>query len=142
MPVQAVLNAYPDWKIPGAVIAIVPTADRSKATVKVRVALTSKDSRIVPDMGVRVSFLEQKNENKPLTGFWVPNGAVLKDGNATYVFTITDGKAVRTAVTVAESNDSESRISKGVAKGDSLVATPDKDLKDGAKVVRKADAGQ
>jgi hypothetical protein len=49
---------------------------------------------------------------------------------------------VRTAVTVADSNDSESRISKGVAKGDSLVAAPDKDLKDGAKVVRKADAGQ
>jgi hypothetical protein len=104
--------------------------------------LTSKDSRIVPDMGVRVSFLEQKNENKPLTGFWVPNGAVLKDGDNAFVFAIVDGKAVRTAVTVAESNDSESRISKGVAKGDSLVAAPDKDLKDGAKVVRKADAIQ
>ena len=142
MPVQAVLNAYPDWKIPGAVIAIVPTADRSKATVKVRVALNSKDPRIVPDMGVRVSFLEAKTDDKPLTGYWVPNGAVLKDGNAAFVFTIVDGKAVRTAVTVAESNDSESRISKGVAKGDSLVAAPDKELKDGTKVVRKADAGQ
>jgi RND family efflux transporter MFP subunit len=142
MPVQAVLNAYPDWKIPGAVIAIVPTADRSKATVKVRVALNSKDPRIVPDMGVRVSFLEAKTDDKPLTGYWVPNGAVLKDGNASYVFTIVDGKAVRTAVTVAESNDSESRISKGVAKGDSLIAAPDKDLKDGAKVARKADAAK
>ena len=56
-PVEAMLNAYPDWKIPGAVIAIIPTADRSKATVKVRVALKQKDPRIVPDMGVRVSFL-------------------------------------------------------------------------------------
>jgi hypothetical protein len=108
----------------------------------VRVALNSKDPRIVPDMGVRVSFLEAKTDDKPLTGFWVPNGAVVKDGNAAFVFTIVDGKAVRTAVTVADSNDSESRISKGVAKGDSLVAAPDKDLKDGAKVVRKADAGQ
>ena len=53
---------------------------------------------------------------------------------------IVDGKAVRTAVTVAESNDSESRISKGVAKGDSLVAAPDKDLKDGAKVEVKGSA--
>ncbi|MEE7548757.1 efflux RND transporter periplasmic adaptor subunit, partial [Xanthomonas sp. Kuri4-1] len=59
MPVEAILNAYPDWKIPGEVIAIVPTADRGKATVKVRVALNLKDPRIVPEMGVRVSFLER-----------------------------------------------------------------------------------
>ena len=52
MPIQATLNAYPDWQIPGEVIAIIPTADRSKATVKVRVALNTKDQRIVPDMGV------------------------------------------------------------------------------------------
>ena len=58
MPAEAVLDAYPDWKIPAHVIAIIPTADRSKATVKVRVALEQKDARIVPDMGVRVSFLE------------------------------------------------------------------------------------
>jgi len=56
-PVDATLNAYPDWKIPGSVIAIIPTADRSKATVKVRIAIRSKDPRIVPDMGVRVGFL-------------------------------------------------------------------------------------
>ncbi|NEL41367.1 MAG: efflux RND transporter periplasmic adaptor subunit, partial [Xanthomonas perforans] len=59
MPVETVLNAYPEWKIPGEVIAIIPTADRGKATVKVRVALKVKDPRIVPEMGVRVSFLEQ-----------------------------------------------------------------------------------
>ena len=57
-PVESVLNAYPDWKIPSHVIAIIPTADRSKATVKVRIGLDLKDDRIVPDMGVRVSFLE------------------------------------------------------------------------------------
>ena len=56
-PVEATLNAYPDWKIPGAVIAIIPTADRSKATVKVRIAIKQKDKRLVPDMGVRVAFL-------------------------------------------------------------------------------------
>ena len=59
MPVEATLNAYPDWKIPAEVIAIIPTADRGKATVKVRIALKQRDARIVPDMGVRVSFLEQ-----------------------------------------------------------------------------------
>ncbi|MGC2463337.1 MAG: efflux RND transporter periplasmic adaptor subunit, partial [Steroidobacteraceae bacterium] len=59
---QAVLDAYPDWTIPAHVIAIIPTADRSKATVKVRVAIEQKDPRILPDMGVRVSFLEQASE--------------------------------------------------------------------------------
>src|SRR5688572_16174683 len=63
MPVEAVLNAYPDWRIPAEVIAIIPTADRAKATVKVRIALKSKDARIVPDMGVRVSFLEQEDKS-------------------------------------------------------------------------------
>src|SRR6478736_4134358 len=58
-PVESTLNAYPDWKIPGKVIAIIPTADRGKATVKVRVGLDVRDPRIVPDMGVRVSFLEK-----------------------------------------------------------------------------------
>ncbi|HWS40472.1 MAG TPA: efflux RND transporter periplasmic adaptor subunit, partial [Arenimonas sp.] len=79
MPIEAVLNAYPEWKIPGEVIAIIPTADRSKATVKVRVALDSKDPRIVPDMGVRVSFLEAKDASKPLIGFWLPNNVIVKE---------------------------------------------------------------
>ncbi len=60
-PAQAVLDAYPDWNIPAHVIAIIPTADRNKATVKVRVALDQKDPRILPDMGVRVSFLESES---------------------------------------------------------------------------------
>ncbi|MGE0434246.1 MAG: efflux RND transporter periplasmic adaptor subunit [Planctomycetota bacterium] len=63
MPVEAVLNAYPDWRIPAEVIAIIPTADRSKATVKVRIGFRIKDSRIVPEMGVRVSFLATDDEN-------------------------------------------------------------------------------
>ena len=57
-PVEAMLNAYPAWKLPGEVIAIIPTADRSKATVKVRIAIKLRDPRIVPDMGVRVAFLD------------------------------------------------------------------------------------
>jgi RND family efflux transporter MFP subunit len=58
MRAEAVLDAYPDWKIPAHVIAVVPTADRGKATVKVRVALERKDPRLLPDIGVRVSFLQ------------------------------------------------------------------------------------
>ena len=140
MPIEAVLNAYPEWKIPGEVIAIIPTADRSKATVKVRVALDSKDPRIVPDMGVRVSFLEAKNDSKPLVGFWVPNSAIIKEGEQQFVFLVIDGKAKRTEVTSVDSNDSESRINKGVSKGDSIIVTPNKDMKDDSDVVLKSSA--
>jgi multidrug efflux pump subunit AcrA (membrane-fusion protein) len=57
--VNAVLDAYPDWTIPAAVIAIVPTANREKATVKVRIGVKNKDPRILPDMAVKVTFLEE-----------------------------------------------------------------------------------
>ena len=65
---QAVLDAYPDWTIPAHVIAIIPTADRSKATVKVRIGIDQKDPRILPDMGVRVSFLEADAAEAGATG--------------------------------------------------------------------------
>src|SRR5262249_15851205 len=58
-PAEAVLDAYPDWTIPAHVIATIPTADRNKATVKVRIGFDQRDPRILPDMGVRVSFLDQ-----------------------------------------------------------------------------------
>src|SRR5438132_1444648 len=92
-PVEATLNAYPDWKIPGSVIAIIPTADRSKATVKVRIAIRSKDPRIVPDMGVRVAFFGSPSA-APATpvaqGVLVPAGAARSAGA---VFVYADGKA-------------------------------------------------
>lgn len=140
MPIEAVLNAYPEWKIPGDVIAIIPTADRSKATVKVRVALKSKDPRIVPDMGVRVSFLEAQDTSKPLVGFWVPSNTLIKEGEQQFVFTVVDGKAKRIAVTTIESNDNDTLINKGVSKGDSIIVTPSKDLKDGSEVAIKTSA--
>ena len=92
MPVEAILNAYPEWKIPGEVIAIIPTADRGKATVKVRVALKVKDPRIVPEMGVRVSFLEQAQPQaaaKP-QGVRVPGGAVVQRDGASVAFVLGD----------------------------------------------------
>ena len=93
MPVEAVLNAYPDWRIPAEVIAIIPTADRAKATVKVRIALKSKDPRIVPDMGVRVSFLEEEKD-KPAAAqqaaprTQLPAAALRKDGEQDIVFVV------------------------------------------------------
>src|SRR3546814_19588537 len=91
MPVQAVLNAYPDWKIPAKVIAIIPAADRAKATVKVRIAISERDPRIVPDMGVRVSFLEAPGAGQVLSGVWLPSRAIVDGKDAPHaVFVIAD----------------------------------------------------
>ena len=137
-PVESVLNAYPDWKIPSHVIAIIPTADRSKATVKVRIALDAKDDRIVPDMGVRVSFLE---ESKPQAvaqaaprGVLVPAGALRKDGDKDIVFLVKDGKAQRRAVSVGATVGDARQVLAGVNSGDSVIVDAPEELKDGSSV--------
>jgi len=138
MPVEAVLNAYPDWKIPAEVIAIVPTADRSKATVKVRIALKSKDARIVPDMGVRVSFLDEAKPDAPApVGAFVPGRAVVTVDGASHVFTVVDGQARRVDVVLGEKRDAEQQVTSGLAGGETVVLSPRENLRDGAKVAVK-----
>ena len=90
-PATIKLNAYPDWEIPAEVIAVIPTADRSKATVKVRVGFKEKDARVLPDMGARVSFLTRSapNESKnapPAVAVVVPTDAVQANGDTGTVF--------------------------------------------------------
>jgi RND family efflux transporter MFP subunit len=138
-PVDAVLNAYPDWKIPSHVIAIIPTADRSKATVKVRIGLDQKDPRIVPDMGVRVSFLEEKKpapqaQQQAPRGVLVPGGALRKDGDKDIVFVVKEGKAQRRAVSVGGNVGESRQLLAGVAAGETVVLEAPPELKDGAKV--------
>ena len=143
-PVEAVLNAYPEWKIPAHVIAIVPTADRSKATVKVRIALDERDGRIVPDMGVRVAFLE---EDKPATaaapaapGVLVPAAAIRKDGNVDVVYVLKDGKAQRRAVSLGGTVGDSRQLRAGVAAGERVITEAPAELKDGDAVETKAGA--
>jgi RND family efflux transporter MFP subunit len=133
-PVEATLNAYPDWKIPGSVIAIIPTADRSKATVKVRIAIRSKDARIVPDMGVRVGFLGTAwtAARAPVApGVLVPADAVRSDGT---VFVYANGRVERRTVTPGHVRGAEREILKGVRTGEHVVIAPPLALKDGAAV--------
>ena len=138
MPVEAVLNAYPEWKIPGAVIAIVPTADRSKATVKVRIALREKDPRIVPDMGVRVSFLEAAKPGAPKpSGVWVPTRAVQASEGKHVVFVLRDDEVERVEVAVGEVRDADQQVLRGLAEGDTVVLSPPKGLRDGSRVTIK-----
>lgn len=137
MPAEAVLDAYPDWKIPAHVIAIVPAADRGKATVKVRVAMENKDARIVPDMGVRVSFLEAKSTvtTQAPKGVLVPAKAIVKrDGNDS-VFIVANGKARQQAVQPSAQAFGDMRlVPASVTAGDSVVISPPDDLRDGSDV--------
>ena len=137
MPVEATLNAYPDWKIPGEVIAIIPTADRGKATVKVRVALKVKDPRIVPEMGVRVSFLEQAQPQAAATpqGVRVPASAVVQREGASVAFVLGDADRVQQrAVQAGQAMGKDRQLLKGVSAGESVVVSPPDTLRDGARV--------
>ena len=146
MPIEATLNAYQDWKIPGEVIAIIPTADRGKATVKVRVALNQKDARIVPDMGVRVSFLEAAKPEtaKQPQGVRVPAAAIVKRGNQDVAFALNDDDTVeqRTLKPGLAMGDDRQVLS-GLTAGDTVVLDPPDALEDGAKVrmAKEEDAG-
>ncbi len=140
-PVESVLNAYPDWRIPSHVIAIIPTADRSKATVKVRIGLDLKDERIVPDMGVRVSFLEGKDKDAaaaPVTaaarGVLVPATAVRTEGTQSVVFVVTDRRAQRRAVTLGGVNGAERQVLNGLSPGETVIVDPPEKLQNGASV--------
>ncbi|KAG1589744.1 hypothetical protein G6F46_014620 [Rhizopus delemar] len=140
MPVEATLNAYPEWKIPGEVIAIIPTADRGKATVKVRVALKVKDPRIVPEMGVRVSFLDQAQPQAASTpqGVRVPAGAVVQRESSTVAFVLGDDSRVQQrTVEAGQAMGKDRQILKGVSAGESVVVNPPETLREGAKVQQK-----
>ncbi len=140
MPVEATLNSYPDWKIPAEVIAIIPTADRGKATVKVRVALKEKDARIVPDMGVTVSFLEKAPEPdaEPRRGVRVPATAVVqRDGDAVFVVGSGDTVELR-KVEAGGTLGADREVVSGLAPGETVVVDPPAELDDGATVSRSA----
>jgi RND family efflux transporter MFP subunit len=144
--VAAVLNAYPDWRIPASVIAIVPTADRSKATVKVRIALGEKDARIVPEMGVRVAFLESKPEGSgqppPSRGALVPVGALQEDAGKDVIYLVRDGRAERRAVTLGGSLGDSRQVLAGVSAGDTVIVDPPEGLKDGDTVAARESADE
>tara|TARA_B100001179_G_scaffold70391_1_gene49185 strand:- start:57 stop:1229 length:1173 start_codon:yes stop_codon:yes gene_type:complete len=145
-PVVANLNAYPKWDIPSEVIAIIPTADRNKATVRVRINLLEKDERVLPDMGIRVSFLQKMAETteEKKEGVVIPNDAVLYDQDKSYVLLVNDieskkdgvitGKIWKQEVYVIEETSNYSRITKGVRTGDQVVASYDQQLENNQKV--------
>ena len=142
MPIEATLNAYPDWQIPGEVIAIIPTADRGKATVKVRIALDAKDERIVPEMGVRVSFMEKAQPaqaDAPKPGVLAPAAAIVDRDGQQVAFVLKDanaeqGTVVSRQLEVGRSLGDDREVTSGLSAGDVVVLGPPQTLADGDSV--------
>jgi RND family efflux transporter MFP subunit len=133
------LNAYPDWQIPAEVIAVIPTADRAKATVKVRIGFKQKDSRIVPEMGARVSFLDEAA--RPIAGapaaagaVIVPTDAVQANGDTGVVFLVSGNRVQRHEVRLGARTEGGQTILSGILPGTILAIGDFTKLNDGSKI--------
>ena len=140
-PATVTLNAYPDWKIPARVVAIIPTADRAKATVKVRVGFEVGDPRILPEMGARVAFLDsQATERSSATSavaqqpVVVPNESVQADGDTGVVFVVADGGVERRTVRLGAQNAAGQVALAGLTAGTRLARGDLSSLADGSRV--------
>ncbi len=139
-PVITNLNAYPKWDIPSEVIAIIPTADRNKATVKVRIALLERDERVLPDMGSRVSFLRKVENKSPeivKEGVMIPLAAVAIKDNQSVVQALEGSKIKLTKVEVAEETANYARVIDGLKPGVTVVAIFDNELENNQQVIIK-----
>jgi RND family efflux transporter MFP subunit len=137
MPVEAVLDAYPDWRIPAHVIATIPSADRQKATVKVRIGFEELEPRILPDMGVKVSFLNQRPASDAAAvrpRLIVPKGAVRAADGRSIVFVLHDDRVERRAVSVGSTLGDQTEVLSGINAGERVVVDGPQTLKDGDKV--------
>ncbi len=136
--IVATLDAYPDWQIPCHVIAIIPTADRQRATVEVRVGFDELDERILPDMGVKVAFQQETEpDSTPVAdraGVLVPQSSILKQGDRQYVWLVVEGMVERRAVATGSERGNEILLTSGVVPGDRVIINGSKDLENGMRV--------
>jgi RND family efflux transporter MFP subunit len=135
--VEAVLDAYPDWRIPAHVISIVPTADRQKATVKVRIGFDAKDSRILPDMGVQAQFMEAPAAASTTSEpgrLVVASNAIFSGDGKDYVFRVQNERVERRAIRTGARTQGGTDVLAGLQSGDVVVVDPPEELADGAVV--------
>jgi RND family efflux transporter MFP subunit len=133
-PAEATLDAYPDWKIPARVLAIIPTADRQKATVRVRVAFDQLDPRILPQMGVRVAFLDPEPSALNVARFALPRSALQGSGITNWVWIVKDGRAEQRDVTLMTGDSDPATVTAGLQTGDAVVIQSSRALSPGLKV--------
>ncbi len=136
---EATLDAYPDWVIACHVINIVPTADREKATVRVRIAFDQLDARILPDMGVKVHFLDAAPADPAAARAVarIPLAAVAHEGEQAVVWVVHGSNAERRAVRLGATRSDAADVLAGIAAGDTVILRPSPELRDGAKITVK-----
>jgi RND family efflux transporter MFP subunit len=134
--VEAVLDAYPEWKIPAHVITTIPSADRQKATVKVRIGFDGLDPRILPDMGVKVSFLrnDEPAGDTPDGRMVVPASAVRTSGGQSIVFVAADDRVERRAVRTGGEDGGQVDVLSGLRPGERVVLDAPATMKDGDRI--------
>ena len=140
LPVSAVLDAYPDWQIPANVITLVPTADRQKATVLVRIGFQQLDPRILPDMGVKVTFMrEADKQDAPVAQSvtLVPQAAVKTESGASYVFVVRQNAVERRAIKTGGTDGDRLEVLAGLKGGEQVVISPPPELTEGMLVTVK-----
>ena len=137
--VTAVLDAYPEWQIPARVITTIPSADRQKATVLVRIGFMQLDPRILPDMGVKVTFLRDSEDAAPAARpvTLVPKAAIKTDGKQSYVFVIVNDRVDRRAITTGGADGDRVEVIAGLNAGERVVVSPPAELSAGALVVTR-----
>jgi RND family efflux transporter MFP subunit len=136
--VEATLDAYPDVPLAAHVINIVPTADRTKATVRVRIAFDKLEPQILPDMGIKVRFLDDQPPPEAVVNagprIRVPTVAVQRANGDAFVWVVSDERVERRAVTLGPESDGTVEVRAGVNSGDELVSPVVAGLEDGAKI--------
>ena len=134
--VSAILDAYPDWEIPAEVIAIVPTADRQKATVRVRIGFREIDERVLRDMGVKVAFLgsDMPQQEESTASIYISRDALNNDSDGNFVWIVRDDAVQRRAVTIGQSSVRGQQIMSGLSAGDRIVVTTEDTLTPGQRV--------
>jgi RND family efflux transporter MFP subunit len=137
--VTAILDAYPNWEIPSHVRTVIPTADRQKATVKVRISFDKLDPRILPDMGIKVTFLSDEPVKKadasaPAVAALLPNEALHDDIGKKIVFLVKNDRLERRAVSVGNTQASQTEILSGIVAGDAVVVKGPANMQDGQAV--------
>jgi RND family efflux transporter MFP subunit len=135
----ATLDAYPQWKIPSTVRTVIPTADRQTATVKVRVAFDQLDPRILPDMGVKVAFLDDaagENQGSDAKAL-IPRSAVREDAGKEIVFLVTQQRLERRTVSLGANRGDEVEVMAGISPGDVFVVGGGTGLREGQRVTVK-----
>lgn len=132
--VLAVLDAYPNIKFSGKVRTVIPSADRQKATVKVRITFDNIDPKILPDMGIRVSFLE---EGKDLSGIFIPKSSLVEEGEKSFSFIFNDGRLEKRELKTGEETESEIQILAGLKEGELIALNPPENIKDRTKAKAK-----